>query len=127
MQTRNFLHNHADFPTLISIVGRDSSIDPALVEKDYWIMHCLYVELHIVSDPSGEASREIKGIGRARSFFTLGILFFVVSNERVLLSSGVRLLFFCGQLSTSSKAPTLARTPVVTNCPGSLRDTTGIQ
>src|SRR6185503_5812225 len=27
---------------LIRIVAREKGIDPALVEKDYWIMHCLY-------------------------------------------------------------------------------------
>ena len=37
-----FLHNHPQFPELIRIVARQKSIDPALVEKDYWIMHCLY-------------------------------------------------------------------------------------
>jgi len=39
---RDYLHNHAEFSDLIRIVGREKSIDPALVEKDYWIMHCLY-------------------------------------------------------------------------------------
>jgi predicted nucleotidyltransferase component of viral defense system len=39
---RDYLHNHADFSDLIRIVGRERSIDPALVEKDYWIMRCLY-------------------------------------------------------------------------------------
>lgn len=38
----DFLHNHREFPELIRIVARERSIDPALVEKDYWIMHCLY-------------------------------------------------------------------------------------
>ena len=38
----NYLHNHPDFPELIRIVGKERSIDPALVEKDYWIMHCLF-------------------------------------------------------------------------------------
>jgi hypothetical protein len=38
----DYLHNHAQFSDLIRIVGREISIDPALVEKDYWIMHCLY-------------------------------------------------------------------------------------
>lgn len=42
MPPSGFLHNHADFPDLLRIVGRESSIDPGLVEKDYWIMHCLY-------------------------------------------------------------------------------------
>ena len=39
---RDFLHNHSEFGELIRIVGDDLSIEPALVEKDYWIMHCLY-------------------------------------------------------------------------------------
>jgi hypothetical protein len=38
----DYLYNHAEFSDLIRIVGREKSIDPALVEKDYWIMHCLY-------------------------------------------------------------------------------------
>ncbi len=38
----NYLHNHTNFPDLIRIVGEEHSIDPALIEKDYWIMHCLY-------------------------------------------------------------------------------------
>ncbi len=37
-----FLHDHPEFPDLIRIVGQEKSIVPALVEKDYWIMHCLY-------------------------------------------------------------------------------------
>jgi hypothetical protein len=39
---RDYLHNHPEFSDLIRIVANDMSIDPALVEKDYWIMHCLY-------------------------------------------------------------------------------------
>ncbi|MCC6913282.1 MAG: nucleotidyl transferase AbiEii/AbiGii toxin family protein [Rhodospirillaceae bacterium] len=39
---RDYLHAHGDFPELIRIVARDISIDPALIEKDYWIMHGLY-------------------------------------------------------------------------------------
>ena len=39
---RDFLHNHPQFSDLIRIVAQDKGIDPALVEKDYWIMHCLY-------------------------------------------------------------------------------------
>jgi hypothetical protein len=38
----DFLHNHPQFPELIRIVAEQKGIDPALVEKDYWIMHCLY-------------------------------------------------------------------------------------
>ncbi len=38
----DYLHNHKDFADLIRIVGQEKSIDPALIEKDYWVMHCLY-------------------------------------------------------------------------------------
>jgi predicted nucleotidyltransferase component of viral defense system len=38
----DYLHNHPDFPALIRIVAQERGIDPALVEKDYWIMHGLY-------------------------------------------------------------------------------------
>lgn len=40
--SRDFLHNHPQFADLIRIVAEEKGIDPALVEKDYWIMHCLY-------------------------------------------------------------------------------------
>ena len=40
--TIDYLHNHKQFPELIRIVAEQKGIDPALVEKDYWIMHCLY-------------------------------------------------------------------------------------
>ena len=38
----DYLHNHHQFADLIRIVAQEKGIDPALVEKDYWIMHCLY-------------------------------------------------------------------------------------
>ena len=38
----DYLHNHRQFPELIRIVAQQRGIDPALVEKDYWIMHSLY-------------------------------------------------------------------------------------
>lgn len=38
----DFLHNHPQFADLIRIVAAEQGIDPGLVEKDYWIMHCLY-------------------------------------------------------------------------------------
>jgi hypothetical protein len=40
--SRDYLHNHPQFADLLRIVAQQQSIDPALVEKDYWIMHCLY-------------------------------------------------------------------------------------
>ncbi len=38
----DFLHNHPQFADLIAIVAVERGLDPALVEKDYWLMHCLY-------------------------------------------------------------------------------------
>lgn len=39
----DFLHNHPDFKDLLEITAHDRQIDdPYLVEKDYWIMHCLW-------------------------------------------------------------------------------------
>lgn len=38
----DYLHNHPDFAALLRIVAQEKSIDPALVEKDYWIMQGLY-------------------------------------------------------------------------------------
>ena len=37
-----FLHERNDFGDLISAVADQLGIDPVLVEKDYWIMHCLW-------------------------------------------------------------------------------------
>jgi hypothetical protein len=38
----DYLHNHPQFSDLMRIVAAEMRVDPALVEKDYWIMHCLY-------------------------------------------------------------------------------------
>jgi predicted nucleotidyltransferase component of viral defense system len=38
----DYLHNHPQFTDLIRIVAQERGIAPALIEKDYWIMHCLY-------------------------------------------------------------------------------------
>ncbi|HVU56565.1 MAG TPA: nucleotidyl transferase AbiEii/AbiGii toxin family protein [Puia sp.] len=37
-----FLHEHKEFPALLRIVEEETGILAHLVEKDYWIMHCLY-------------------------------------------------------------------------------------
>ena len=37
-----FLHEHSEFVALLRIVGERDSIEPILVEKDYWIMHALW-------------------------------------------------------------------------------------
>lgn len=38
----NYLHHHKDYKDLIRTVADEKGIAPDLVEKDYWIMHCLY-------------------------------------------------------------------------------------
>jgi hypothetical protein len=38
----DYLHSHPQFADLVRIVAQEKRIDSALVEKDYWIMHCLY-------------------------------------------------------------------------------------
>lgn len=42
MTAKQFLHEIKDFKDLIEVVAREKTIHPLLVEKDYWIMHCLY-------------------------------------------------------------------------------------
>lgn len=40
----DFLHQHPDFNALLDIAARNEGIgDPSLMEKDYWIMHGLYL------------------------------------------------------------------------------------
>ncbi len=41
MQPSPYLHEHDDFIKLIRIVAGEQGIRPELIEKDYWIMHCL--------------------------------------------------------------------------------------
>lgn len=38
----DFLHERQDFGQLLTLVAHDRGLDPMLVEKDYWIMHCLW-------------------------------------------------------------------------------------
>ncbi len=42
MPPNTFLHNHPNFQDLIRIVAEKQAVLPGLIEKDYWIMHCLY-------------------------------------------------------------------------------------
>jgi len=55
---RDYLHNHKEFADLIRIVAHDQTIDPSLVEKDYWIMHCLFglQQLNLVFELKGGTS-----------------------------------------------------------------------
>lgn len=38
----DYLHRHKDYKDLIRAVAEEKGIALDLVEKDYWIMHCLY-------------------------------------------------------------------------------------
>ena len=38
----DFLHERRDFGQLLALVADERGLDPMLVEKDYWIMHCLW-------------------------------------------------------------------------------------
>jgi hypothetical protein len=38
----DFLHERRDFDQLLAVVANERGLDPMLVEKDYWIMHCLW-------------------------------------------------------------------------------------
>lgn len=42
MPVSEFLHARRDFAQLLALVADERGIDPMLVEKDYWIMHCLW-------------------------------------------------------------------------------------
>ncbi|HHJ19736.1 MAG TPA: nucleotidyl transferase AbiEii/AbiGii toxin family protein [Gammaproteobacteria bacterium] len=42
MPPDSYLHERSDFSDLIRIVADERGLLPALVEKDYWIMHCLH-------------------------------------------------------------------------------------
>lgn len=38
----SFLHERSDFRDLIAIIASERNIAPAIIEKDYWLMHCLW-------------------------------------------------------------------------------------
>ncbi|MFZ0760979.1 MAG: hypothetical protein WAM69_13610 [Candidatus Sulfotelmatobacter sp.] len=43
MSPDSFLHERSDFKALVETVAESEKInDPALVEKDYWIMHAVF-------------------------------------------------------------------------------------
>lgn|GEM_PF-6579442 len=37
-----FLHRHTEFNELLRAVEHEKKVHRSLVEKDYWIMHCLF-------------------------------------------------------------------------------------
>ena len=42
MPDKDFLHRNPNFKDIVAIIAEGKRIDPNAVEKDYWIMHCLY-------------------------------------------------------------------------------------
>jgi hypothetical protein len=65
----DYLHNHPEFADLIRIVSEERAIVPALVEKDYWIMHCLHglQQLNLRFELKGGTSLS-KGFGIIKRF-----------------------------------------------------------
>ena len=65
----DYLHNHPDFADLLRIVGEERAIVPALVEKDYWIMHALHglQQLNLRFELKGGTSLS-KGFGIIKRF-----------------------------------------------------------
>ena len=41
-----FVHDDGDFPQLLTLVTQETRIAPALVEKDYWVTHCMWAVQH---------------------------------------------------------------------------------
>ena len=69
MPHASFLHEHPDFAELLGIVAVEMAVARALVEKDYWIMHCLYglQQLGMAFELMGGASLS-KGYGIIHRF-----------------------------------------------------------
>lgn len=38
----DFLHDLKDADALFKLLGEEKGLLPAVVEKDYWVMHCLW-------------------------------------------------------------------------------------
>ena len=66
----SFLHERSDFKALVETVADSENInDPALVEKDYWIMHAVYglKQLGLTFELKGGTSLS-KGFGIIQRF-----------------------------------------------------------
>tara|TARA_R110002126_G_scaffold111262_1_gene249017 strand:+ start:304 stop:636 length:333 start_codon:yes stop_codon:yes gene_type:complete len=107
----DYLHNHKDFAALLRIVGQELSIEPGLIEKDYWIMHVLYglkqqgyeFELkggtslskgygiiHPLTHESFRVSPQTTATGRSNESY-----FFLKMNTKYNLSTNLMKLLFC--------------------------------
>jgi hypothetical protein len=70
MPAESFLHERGDFKALVETVAASETInDPALVEKDYWIMHAVFglKQLGLAFELKGGTSLS-KGFGIIQRF-----------------------------------------------------------
>jgi predicted nucleotidyltransferase component of viral defense system len=70
MPPESFLHQRDDFKALVETVAESEKInDPALVEKDYWIMHAVFglKQLGLTFELKGGTSLS-KGLGGIHRF-----------------------------------------------------------
>ncbi len=70
MPPDSFLHERSDFKALVETVADSEKInDPALVEKDYWIMHAIFglKQLGLTFELKGSTSLS-KGFGVIHRF-----------------------------------------------------------
>lgn len=69
MSSSQYLHHHPEFAQLLGIVAEQRAIAPELVEKDYWLMHCLFglQQLELKFELKGGTSLS-KGFGLIHRF-----------------------------------------------------------
>ena len=70
MPAESFLHERSDFKALVeTVAASETTNDPALVEKDYWIMHAVFglKQLGLAFELKGGTSLS-KGFGIIQRF-----------------------------------------------------------
>jgi len=94
----DYLHNHPQFSELIRIVAGEKNIDPALVEKDYWIMHCLYGlrQLGLTFEMKGGTSLSNPDIAKNEAFILSAPETRNLYDEAYTISSAL----YCGDRPT---------------------------
>jgi Nucleotidyl transferase AbiEii toxin, Type IV TA system len=93
MPPESFLHERSDFKALVATVADSEKInDPALVEKDYWIMHAVFglKQLGLTFELKGGTSLS-KGFGIIQRFseFPAGLYTSRVDQRRVQFGPNV--------------------------------------
>lgn len=65
----SFVHDDPDFPRLLALVSQETRVDPALVEKDYWVTHCMWALLETGLELWFKGGTSLsKGFGLIRRF-----------------------------------------------------------